>query len=77
MRPDIILVQKKLLSVKICKILEGGAGMKAFLIENANSKSELINFIRFHRKAFKSDSDRVPLSLGKVKSQLSGMLKGD
>jgi hypothetical protein len=67
-RPDIILVQKKLLSVKIGKILEGGARMIAFLIENANSKSELINFTHFPWKAYRSDPDRVPLVFGKEKS---------
>ena len=68
MQLDIILVQKKLLSVKIGKILEGGARMIAFLIENANSKSELINFIRFPWKVYRSDSDRVPLFFGEEKS---------
>lgn len=67
MRPDIILVQKKLLSGKIGKILEGGARMIAFPVENASSKSELINFIRFGWKAYRRDSDRVPLSFGKEK----------
>jgi hypothetical protein len=60
MRPDIILVQKKLLSVKICKILEAGAKMIAFLIENANSKTELMNFTHFPWKAYRSDPDWNP-----------------
>ncbi len=42
-----VLVQKKLLSVKIGKILEGGTGVKAIWAENAKSKSELKNFIHF------------------------------
>jgi hypothetical protein len=40
-------VQKKLLSVKIGKILEGGTGVKAIRAENAKSKSELKKFYPF------------------------------
>jgi len=59
-RPDIILVQKKLLSVKIGKILEGGTGVKAIQAENAKSKSELKNFMRFPWKVYRRDSDWIP-----------------
>jgi hypothetical protein len=46
-RPDIILVQKKLLSVKIGKIFEEGTGVKAIRAETAKSKSELKIFYPF------------------------------
>ncbi len=46
-RPIIILVQKKPLSVKIDKILEGGARVKDAQVENVKSKSELKNFFPF------------------------------
>ena len=55
-----ILVQKKLLSVKIGKILEGGTRVKAIQAENAKSKSELINFIHFSWKVYRRDSDWIP-----------------
>ncbi len=67
MRPNTILVQKKLLSVKIGKILEGGTKLRAFQVENVKSKSELKKFI-FSWKACRRDFDRVPLRFGKVKS---------
>ena len=55
-----ILVQKKLLSVKIGKILEGGTRVKDVQVENVKSKSELNNFIHFPWKACKSDHNWVP-----------------
>ena len=56
MRPYIILVQKKLLSVKIGKILEGGTGVKAIRAENAKSKSELKKFYPFSLESLKERS---------------------
>jgi len=61
-------VQKNLLSVKICKILEGGARVKDVQVENVKSKLELRNFIHFPWKAYESDANWAPLSLGKEKS---------
>ncbi len=58
--PNIILVQKKLLSVKIGKILEGGTGMKAIQAENAKSKPEPKNFIHFPWEAYKNGPNWVP-----------------
>jgi hypothetical protein len=55
-----ILVQKKLLSVKIGKILEGGTGVKAIQVKNVKSKSELKNFIHFPWKVYRSDRDWIP-----------------
>jgi len=53
-------VQKKLLSVKIGKILEGGTGVKAIQVKNVKSKSELKNFIHFPWKVYKGDPNWVP-----------------
>jgi hypothetical protein len=53
-------VQKKLLSVKIGKILEGGTGVKAVQIENATSKPGQNNFIRFPWKVDKDYPNPVP-----------------
>ena len=59
-QPNIILVQKKLLSGKIGKILEGGTAVKDVQVENAKSKSELKNFIHFPWKTYKNDPNWVP-----------------
>ncbi len=56
----LILVQKKLLSVKIGKILEGGTGVKAIRAENAKSKSELKYFVHFPWKINRRDPDWIP-----------------
>ncbi len=56
-RPDIILVQKKLLSVKIGKILEGGAIVIDIQVENTKSKSEPIDFVHFYWNVSRKDSD--------------------
>jgi hypothetical protein len=53
-------VQKKLLSVKIDKILEGRTGVKAFQVEKVKSKSELKIFIHFPWKVYKGDPNWVP-----------------
>ena len=55
-----ILVQKKLLSVKISKILEGGTGVKAIQAENAKSKAELKKFVHFPWKVNRRDPDWIP-----------------
>ena len=55
-----ILVQKKLLSVKIDKILEGGTGVIAVQVENVKSRSELKNFIHFPWKVYRRDPDWIP-----------------
>jgi hypothetical protein len=61
-------VQKKLLSGKIGKILEGGARVKDDQVENAKSKLELRVLIHFPWKAYESDANWIPPLLGNEKS---------
>ena len=71
MRPNIILVQKKLLSGKIGKILEGGTAVKDVQVENVKSKSELKNFIHFPWKVYKGDPNWVPPLVMDLKEKLN------
>ena len=64
-RPDIILVQKKLLSVKIGKILEGGARVNDVQAENVKSKLDPRILIHFPWSSFESDANCVPPQFGK------------
>jgi len=75
-QPNIILVQKKLISGKIGKILEGGTGVKAIQAEKAMSKPEPKNFIHFPWKAYETDPNWIPPQFWKRKKLTFRDVKG-